>query len=111
MTFGLSGDRGSPLHVCPIPCRLTRIFGTAVLVLMGGACWTGGPVITPRLVRQVTPGMAAADVERRLGSPGADSSDRNWIHRQFGNPGWVAIEFDEQERVLEVNDESPIPFP
>ncbi|MGE0376831.1 MAG: hypothetical protein AB7Q45_15585 [Planctomycetaceae bacterium] len=83
-----------------------------VLGPISAVYWIGGPVVSAWRLRQITPGMSAAEVEQRLGPPEAGESDPQcWIYSRIGNPGWVEIHFDVQGRVLEVNDESPFPIP
>jgi hypothetical protein len=80
--------------------------GVIVVTLMTVAAYSCvGPVISPRLLRQVE-GATKEELVRMLGQPSQVMDYGDWIYTRWPNRGWVEIGFDENDRVLEVNDES-----
>lgn len=67
-----------------------------------------GPVLNTRILNSLI-GSTKEDVRNAFGEP-SDIKDKRWIYTLFLNQGWVTIDFDENDRVWEINDESPHPY-
>ena len=63
------------------------------------------PALPTSTLNRIHIGMSKHDVRTILGEP-RDINKYQWTYSRFGNNGWVAIMFDEKDKVLEINDES-----
>lgn len=67
------------------------------------------PAVPKYLVNNIEPGMASSKVEQILGQPQNIASEFEWEYWRWGNSGWLEIHFNENNRVISVNDESVFP--
>lgn len=88
------------------PWLLLALLLTSLLVAVGYIPFR--PAMPRALVRQIQTGMTQAEVEHILGSP-RDVRNDDWYYSRLGNQGWLAVSFDHQGRVVNVNDESVFP--
>lgn len=65
-----------------------------------------GPIFSGSELQKLTPGMSKGQVEAVIGKPTRYYGSDTWIYERTMNPGWVAIYFDDEGQIREINDES-----
>jgi hypothetical protein len=83
----------------------TLLFGLFLVFLLGFQVL--GPVVPASNLQFVHIGDSKDHVVSVLGKP-AESQGSSWIYRRHLNPGWLEIRFDTNDRVVAINDESPL---
>lgn len=87
--------KNSPLGILLISIGL---FSSAVL-------WVAGPPIPTKLLNRIHTGMSSKQVLEILGKPESIGKQGQWYYSPWGNPGWMAINFDKTGVVSNINDE------
>jgi hypothetical protein len=68
-----------------------------------------GPVFPPAVTAKLQPGISTSEVERLLGPPTQRPSEHVWVYQRALNPGWLGVTFDENGRLLGIDNEIPFP--
>lgn len=94
------------------PLRTLLLFGLLFAALFAGIAAIErmiGPAYSRALLRQVETGMTKQQVRDILGPTSSAANESTWIYERSGNLGYVQVAFDQNNRVLYVNDESVFP--
>lgn len=89
--------------------RLTLWTLSICSLIVLGLCLFLGSVVSADKLRRLEPGMTREAVAQVIGKPSRITGDGVWEYERWGNPGWVSVHFDGNDRLVLVNDESVFP--